>query len=515
MRIFSLILCQLLCIFAAAVAADEKPLATSAKLTGLLAATGPEGKPVLSPEDLAYFDGLNDHLKTLLIKAVDAETITRADHLGSILALGLRPQKMEVFLQDNCVLCHTDPEVQKPGSLFTLSPVSSNSPAPHLNLGELVDDVHFRRGLSCAGCHGGDPASDKLEHSFVKEWPGTGRDKDRGWVPSFCARCHSDPTFMNKFNPALPTDQLAKFKESPHGKLLLETKDPRAPNCVSCHGVHGIRSAKNPLSKVYPKRVHETCGACHANSETMAGFKLPDGSPLPTNQLAQYKTSVHGRALLERGDLGAPACNNCHGNHAAMPVGLSSVSQSCGQCHAGNASLFDGSKHKQAFEEHKWPQCGQCHGHHGIVKTSDSLLADGPGALCTKCHQEYAKDKPECRATATYFYTSLTQMDQAWNGFGVTAEQLAMKGLDVDPIHHKLNELADSMKQARSHIHSFSKTGFERVAAPGEKAVQSISALVEEAKAEYRLRQLGLLASIALIAFVMLTLYLKLRRLEG
>lgn len=514
MRNFSLILCQLVWIFATAVAADEKSLPASAKLTSLLAARTPDGKSVLSAEQRAYFDGLNDHLKSLLIKTLDAEIITRADHLGSILALGLRPQKMEVFLRDNCVLCHTDPEVQKPESLFSLSQVSSNSPANHLNLRELVDDVHFRRGLSCAGCHGGDPASDKLEHSFVKEWPRTGRDKDHSWVPAFCARCHSDPAFMNKFNPALPTDQLAKFKESPHGKLLLETKDPRAPNCVSCHGVHGIRNAKNPLSKVYPKRVHETCGACHANAETMAGFKLPDGSPLPTNQLAQYKTSIHGRALLERGDLGAPACNNCHGNHAAMPVGLSSVSQSCGQCHAGNASLFDGSKHKQAFEEHKWPQCGQCHGYHGIAKTSDSLLADRPGALCTKCHQEFAKDKPECRATATYFYTSLTQMDQAWNGFGVTAEQLAMKGLDVDSIHDRLNELADSLKQARSHIHSFDKNGFERVAAPGEKAVQSISELVVEAKAEYRLRQFGLVAAIVLIGLVMLTLYLKLRRLE-
>ena len=106
-------------------------------------------------------------------------------------------------------------------------------------------------------------------------------------------------------------------------------------------------------------------------------------------------------------------------------------------------------------------------------------------------------------------------MDQAWNGFGVTAEQLAMKGLDVDAIHDKLNELADSLKQARSHIHAFSKNGFERVAAPGEKAVLSIASLVQEAKAEYRLRQLGLVASIALIGLVMLSLYLKLRRLEG
>ena len=227
---------------------------------------------------------------------------------------------------------------------------------------------------------------------------------------------------------------------------------------MSCHGVHGIRNAKNPLSKVYRKRVPETCGACHANPTTMAGLKLPDGSAMPTNQLAEYRASVHGRALLERGDSGAPACNNCHGNHAAMPVGLSSVSQSCGLCHAGNASLFDGSKHKQAFEEHKWPQCAKCHGNHGIVKTRDSMLAAGPGALCTKCHQEYAKDHPECIATAAFFYTSITQMDQAWNDFGVTAEQLAMKGLDVDPIRDKLNELADSLKQARSHIHSFSKT---------------------------------------------------------
>src|SRR5436189_87194 len=223
-------------------------------------------------------------------------------------------------------------------------------------------------------------------------------------------------------------------------------------------------------------------GRALAATRITVGFRLSAPAAIPTNQLAQCTTSVHGRVLWERGDLGAPACNNCHGNHAGMAVGLSSVSKSCGQCHAGNASLFDGSKHKQAFEEHKWPQCGQCHGHHGIAKTSDSLLAAGPEALCTKCHQQYAKDHPECSATAAYFYSSITNLDQAWKEFGVVAEQSATKGLDVDPIHDKLNELADSVKQARSHIHSFSKNSFERVAAPGEKAVRSISMLVGGAK---------------------------------
>ena len=319
---------------------------------------------------------------------------------------------------------------------------------------------------------------------------------------------------MNKFNPGLPTDQLAKFKESPHGKSLLETKDPRAPQCVSCHGVHGIRGAKNPLSKVYPKRVHETCGACHANAETMAGFKLPDGSPLPTNQLAEYRTSVHGRALLERGDLGAPACNNCHGNHAAMPVGLASVSQSCGHCHAGNASLFDGSKHKQAFERNKWPQCAKCHGNHGIAKTHDAMLATGPASLCTECHQQYSKDNPECNTTAAYFYQTITNLDLTVRSYQATAEELAMKGLDVDPIHNELNDLADHLKKARSYIHSFDRNSFQQIAAPGEKAVQAIVNLSAEARAEYRTRQLGLLATIAVMGVMMLALYLKLRRLE-
>lgn len=503
--------CTLICSLALAVSAADKPPIPE-KLAALLTATNDTGQPVITGEQRTYFDGLNDHITALLSNATETEIITRADHLASILALGLRPQKMEVLLQDNCVLCHTDPEVQKPETLFSLSPpTGSNS---HLNLRHVVDDVHFARGLSCSGCHGGDPASDKLEHTHVKEWPATGRYKNRAWVLSFCARCHSDPVFMNRFNPALPTDQLAKYKDSPHGKLLIETKDPRAPDCLSCHGVHGIRTAKNPLSTVNPKRVHETCAACHANPSTMAGFKTPDGSPMPTNQVAEYRASVHGRALLERGDLGAPTCNKCHGNHAAMPVGLSSVSQSCSLCHAANASLFDGSKHKIAFEEHKWPQCAKCHGNHGIGKTHDAMLSGGPRSLCVECHQQYAKDNPACTATAEYFYASITHMNEGWNRFGAAAEHLAIRGLDVEPIHDKLNELADTVKQARSHIHSFSKNSFDQVAAPGNKAVQEISALVDNANSEYRFRQLGLAGSIVLIALLMTAVYFKLRRLE-
>ena len=478
----------------------------------MLAAKDKNGNPIINPDEQNYLNGLNDNLKELLNQVVEKEVVTRPEHLAVLLGLQLRPQKMELVLQNNCILCHTDSEVQSPDDLFSVAPAAHQS-SGHMNLKEIVEDVHFRGGLSCAGCHGGDPTA-AFGHAFVKEWPESGRQAHREWVVSFCARCHSDPTLMHQFNPALPTDQLAKFKESPHGRVLLEKHDSRAPQCVSCHGVHGIRPAKDPLSKVYAQRVPETCGACHSNHIIMAGFTLPDGSPLPTNQLAEYRTSVHGRALLERGDLGAPACNDCHGNHAAIPPGVASVSRSCSLCHSANASLFDGSKHKQAFDQHNWPECSKCHGNHSIQKTHDAMLATGTGGLCGDCHRQYAKNNPECIATANFFHQTITQIDESKTKLTEASDKLAAKGLDVEPINNQLNELGDALKKSRTYVHSFSRNTFQQVAMPGLEAAQRAEVLANKAREEYKYRQIGLAVSIGLIGLLMLAIYLKLRQLE-
>jgi len=499
-------------ILTAAFSAEQISTTPDPKLAAMLAAKGESGKPIITEEQQAYFDGLNDNLRELLNQAAQKETITRPEHLSELLSLQLRPQKMELVLQNNCILCHSDSANHSADTLFSLNAKSDGAPS-HMNLKEVVEDVHFRRGISCAGCHGGDPTAD-LGHAHVKEWPEKDRQKNRAWVVQFCARCHSDPAMMHEFNQALPTDQLAKFKDSPHGHRLLDQHDDRAPSCVSCHSVHGIRPAKDPQSKVYAQRVPETCGTCHGNAETMAGITRADGSALPTTQLAEFRTSVHGRALLERGDLGAPACNDCHGNHGPVPPGVASVSRSCSLCHSANASLFDGSKHKQAFDRHGWPECSKCHGTHTIQRTNDKMLAAGPGALCTDCHNQFSKENPECNATAEYFHKTITGMEEARNKFTGVSEKLAAKGLDVEPISNQLSELGDSLKKSRTNVHSFSRNTFQQVAAPGEEAVQRADQLVHKARDEYKLRQVGLAASIAAIGLLMVTLYLKLRQLE-
>lgn len=511
MRTFS-IFAGIVLLAAIAPAADQPSVKPSPKLTAMFDAKDESGKTIITPEQRTYYDGLNDNLKEVLNRAVEKETISRAEHLSILLGLELSSQKMDLLLQNNCVLCHSDSANHTPDTLFVAGP-AANAPDSHMNLSEVVEDVHFRNGVSCAGCHGGDPTAD-LGHDFVKEWPEKDRQKNRAWVVQFCARCHADPAKMHDFNPGLPTDQLAKFKTSPHGHRLLDLHDDRAPSCVSCHGVHGIRPAKDPRSKVYAQRVPETCGACHANPTVMAGITRPDGSPMPTTQLAEYKTSVHGRALLERGDLGAPRCNTCHGNHAASPPGVAQVSKSCSICHSANAGLFDGSKHKIAFDQHNWPECGQCHSNHNIAKTNDAMLSTAVGGLCGDCHRQNAPNNPVCIQTADYFHHTIAQLDDARKRIAADSEKFAARGLDVEPINNQLTELTDSLKRSRTYVHSFSRNSFQQIAASGEQAVRKSDELTSSARQEFKFRQYGLAVSIAAIGILMLTLYLKLRSLE-
>jgi len=499
---------------APAIAADAGGDA-SPELTALLEGSVEDGARVLTEEDVAYFGELPSHTRNLIEDAVDEAWITAPGHLRALLALRLSPAKLETALEDNCVLCHTDPESQGEDTLLTWGQASEDGTG-HMHLELFASDVHFRRGLSCAGCHGGDP-DDDFGHDFVDAWPQSikARREDRSWVPGFCGRCHSDAAFMRKFNPGMATDQLSKYEGSRHGKLLLEDKDSRAAECTSCHGLHGIQGASSPRSMVYPSRLPGTCAVCHGDAEHMAGFTLADGSPLPTDQFDRYREGVHGRALLERGDIGAPACNDCHGNHAAMPPEVASVSQVCRNCHANNGTLFDGSRHKDIFEQHGWPECGTCHGNHGIAKPTDAMLAPGPDSLCSGCHEQYARDNPECAASAAFFHEEISALVEAHAAGVRQAETLAHRGVDTDGIIAELEAVTDSLRTARSHIHAFERSEFVQASAPGREAVARIATLSEEAEDELGYRFVGLLVAGLFIGVTILVLGLKLRELES
>lgn len=230
--------------------------------------------------------------------------------------------------------------------------------------------AHARGAGSCVDCHGGVTG----EATKEKGHAGFGGRIDRKDVPKLCGTCHSD---VRRMNPSgLPTDQLAQFVTSGHG-LALQKGEGRAAVCSDCHGVHGIRGGRDPLSPVHPAKVPGTCGRCHSDPALMGPSKHP------VDAAALHRESVHGKLLLERGDLSAPNCATCHGNHGAVPPGFADVGRVCGKCHPRQQELFESSPHAFYAKDGSFKGCVACHGHHAIVRQGSEILT-----RCGPCHEK-------------------------------------------------------------------------------------------------------------------------------
>ena len=206
----------------------------------------------------------------------------------------------------------------------------SATPAP---VRLFADDVHRERGFTCVDCHGGDATATDKARAQGRRARAIAAGRRAAAIIATCARCHSDAAFMRRFAPRQRVDQAAEYATSVHGKRLAQG-DTNVATCVSCHGAHGIRQVSDAKSPVFPTNVAATCATCHADASHMAGYTAADGSPLPTNQRADYQKSVHYAALTKGNDLSAPTCNDCHGNHGAAPPGVGAVANVCGTCHA-------------------------------------------------------------------------------------------------------------------------------------------------------------------------------------
>lgn len=472
--------------------------------------------PAVSADAQAFFRRLPSHAQTMLFNAIANGLVSSRQQLDGLLSLGLDDRSMELVLGDNCVLCHTNPDMQSEKSLFRVDAAGSDrsrEEASHMDLSQVVADVHFRKGLMCAGCHGGSPSDLDMNDEIYRRWPAAeARAADRTWIPDFCAaRCHSNPELMRRYNPALPVDQHMKYRESRHGRLLLDEKDSKAAQCVSCHGVHGIRGPDSPVSSVNAANIPATCGHCHSNPEYMKGYTLADGkTQIPTDQLQLYRSSIHGKALLEEHDMGAPACNDCHGNHAALPPEVSHVAQVCRTCHVVNGSLFDGSAHKQAFLKHEWPECETCHGKHEIQAASDEMLAPtAAGGICDSCHEKYGK--PECFDTTRFFYRGLVTLRNAKDEIDAEADELAEMGMQVDDLRFGASGLEDQLLQTRSLIHSFNRSDFAQPYEAGQKSVVELKGEIARMRQELTYRRRWLLISTLVITIFAVLLFFRIR----
>ena len=475
--------------------------------------------------------------------------------LVAILTIVLVPGE-SVLAKDSCVECHKN----------------TGDAASVL----YVRDVHFKKGISCAGCHGGNANTEDMERAMDKSAGFLGVPKGDD-ISKICASCHSSPERMKSFGSSLPTNQWENLQTSVHAKLTLKGKEHIA-QCIMCHHAHGIVSVKNPSSPVHPLNVVKTCTQCHADVTLIRSYNpsLPVdqlekyrtsvhgirnskrdpktaecaschgshdirnakdvkssvyASNLPrtcavchsnkdymkeygisTDQYEKYTKSVHGIALLQKHDLTAPVCNSCHGNHGAVPPGVESISKVCGTCHVLNADLFSSSRHKKAFDERKLPECETCHGNHEIIAASDKLLGIAPGTVCSHCHSESQNVKGY--TVARTMRRLIDSLESAEQRVYKLVDEAEQKGMEISESKFKLRNVRQARLQSRTMVHAFDEEKFKEIVDNGLKTTVLIAQESNIAIHEYYFRRIGLFIATLIITILALSLFLFVRRLE-
>ncbi len=480
------------------------------------------------------------------------QVLLPAATLALVLLLPAIPSRADT--RDGCLTCHQGLG-DRPSALF-------------------AHDIHARYGVTCAGCHGGDASTDDMEQAMNKTAGFIGKPAGDGIsvmcarchsdsaamagyhssiptgqfaalqqsvhgrlsltgkerivqcttchaahgilavsdssspvhplnVVATCTSCHNNAKYIRQYNPGLAVDQLEKYRTSVHG-VRNAAGDGRVAECASCHGSHGILQAKDVRSRVYPTNLPGTCASCHSDPEHMRGYGIP------TDQFAKYSRSVHGVALLQKKDLGAPACNSCHGNHGATPPGVESISKVCGTCHALNADLFSSSPHKGAFDAASLPECETCHGNHEILPATSALLGVGPDAVCSRCHS--AGDAGY--RTAAAMRVLVDSLESGEKSARSLVEEAEQKGMEIAEAKFRLRDTRQAGLEARTMVHSFDGARFAAVIGKGLATNSSVSEEAAKTVQEFYFRRIGLGVATLIITVLAVSLYVYVRRIE-
>ena len=261
--------------------------------------------------------------------------------------------------------------------------------------------VHAERGIRCHNCHGGDPSAFTLPGGHRGNFIGK---PSKAAIVQLCGSCHSNPDRMRQYR--IPTGQVAEFRTSRHGQLLLAHNDQNAPTCTDCHDAHTILRPDDARSTVYPMNIPRTCAKCHDDKRKMAPYHIP------TDQMERYTRSAHGIALFQEQNFAAPTCVGCHGSHSALPPAGTEVIGVCSRCHQLVGEAFAGGPHANLHQAGKPAGCLACHSNHDTERVPTDHIA----ATCTRCHQagsHAAQLGTEIQARAQHATDDLRTADSA------------------------------------------------------------------------------------------------------
>jgi len=283
----------------------------------------------------------------------------------------------------------------------------------------------------------------------------------------------------------------AQFEEDIHAV--------RGFTCAECHGGDAREEdMEKSMSRArgfrgVPKRteIPQLCARCHSDGAFMRNYN----PSLRTDQLAQYRTSVHGKRLAA-GDPRVAVCTDCHSVHRIRPASspISSVHplqipNTCGRCHADPGYMraykirtdqltgYQASAHYETLTRGDLaaPTCATCHGTHGATPPGvasvervcgtchvfqEQLFDQSPHkapwaaskiAACLTCHGNHAVKRTSDALVGTGTEAICMTCHSAGDGGGKSAER----------IHKALGVLDGSLGEAAAILDRAERVGME------------------------------------------------------
>jgi predicted CXXCH cytochrome family protein len=240
------------------------------------------------------------------------------------------------------------------------------------------------------------------------------------------------------------------------------------------------------------------------------------GRPLGHDQHALWSRSVHAEALLKKNELSSATCNDCHGNHGAVPPEVGSVANACGTCHVKVAELFETTRMQHQFEKMDLPGCAVCHGNHEIRSPTDEMLGMESGTVCARCHAEGKFGAT--LAGADHARRMRDKLDRLKSEIAQAKDTVARAerlGMEVRGPRFDLHKAETSLTNARSLIHTFAPEPMNQTLEEGLRVTGEVETRAQRALEEYTNRRIWLALSVAPILLVVVLLGMYIRSLPS
>ncbi|MCP3960697.1 MAG: hypothetical protein GY719_22870 [bacterium] len=235
-------------------------------------------------------------------------------------------------------------------------------------------------------------------------------------VVDICSRCHQK--------------DIETYAHSMHFHEL-ESGNPEAPVCTSCHEKHDIKKPAERDSAVHATNISEICNACHpGHTESLhreegadpaliscASCHTGHQTDMASINHAIFKEGgifnrcnfchsaerhakddlAHGEIMMIDTEGGEANCTQCHTYHWNVPgrdqATLRIERTECANCHALENREYRKSIHGVAHAEgiEEAPYCTDCHGARDVQRTADQFTPTGIIELCSSCHSDRDK----------------------------------------------------------------------------------------------------------------------------